>query len=89
VKLILNVTLQGVSVDNALEFDREPRDAQIRRVAVELVRSGRLSGLHIGGLSSHAFDDYAVDRFDTPEGERRLFLRPKVPFRQAPAPGCL
>jgi hypothetical protein len=80
VKLILNITLQGVSADHALEFDMEPRDADVKRVAVELVRSGSLSGLHIGGLSEHAFDDYVIDRFDTPEGGRRLFLRPKVPF---------
>jgi hypothetical protein len=47
---------------------------------VELVRSGCIPGLHVGGLSESAFDDYVVDRFDTPEGGRRLFLRPKVPF---------
>ena len=25
-------------------------------------------------------DDYVVDRFDTPAGGRRIYLRPKVPF---------
>lgn len=29
------------------------------------------------------FDDFVVDRFDTPEGGKRLFLRPKVPFGAA------
>ena len=79
-KVILNITLQGVSADHPLEFDREPRDADVKRVATELIRSGNVAGLHVGGLSESAFDDYVVDRFDTPEGGRRLFLRPKVPF---------
>ena len=82
-RLILNITLQGVSADHPLEFDGEPRDADVKRVAVELIRSGSISGLHVGGLSERAFDDYVVDRFDTPEGGRRLFLRPKVPFGAA------
>jgi hypothetical protein len=80
VKLNLNITLQGVSADHTLEFDVEPRDEDVKRVAVELVRSGNLPGLHVGGLSEDAFDSYVVDRFNTPEGGRRLFLRPKVPF---------
>ena len=80
VRLILNITLQGVSADHPLEFDAEPRDDDVKRVAVELIRSGSLPGLHVGGLSENVFDQYVVDRFDTPEGGRRLFLRPKVPF---------
>jgi hypothetical protein len=80
VRLILNITLQGVSADHTLDFDVEPRDEDVKRVAVELIRSGSLRGLHIGGLAEHTFDDYVVDRFDTPEAGRRLFLRPKVPF---------
>ncbi len=79
-RLTLNITLQGVSADHPLEFDGEPRDQDVKRVAVELIRSGSVPGLHVGGLSDRAFDDYVVDRFDTPEGGRRLFLRPKVPF---------
>jgi hypothetical protein len=31
-------------------------------------------------LPANAFDDFVVDRFDTPDGGRRTFLRPKVPF---------
>jgi hypothetical protein len=80
VRMILNVTLQGVSADHPLEFDTEPRDADVKRVAVELIRSGSIAGLHLGGIAANVFDDYVVDRFDTPEGGRRLFLRPKVPF---------
>ena len=62
-KLHLNITLQGVSADHTLEFDVEPRDEDVKRVAVELVRSGDLPGLHVGGLSEDAFDSYVVDRF--------------------------
>jgi hypothetical protein len=80
VKLTLNITLQGVSADHTVEFDAEPRDEDVRRLAVELIRSGDIAGLQVAGLSNRAFDDYVVDRFDTPEGGRRLFLRPKVPF---------
>ena len=79
-RLILNVTLQGVSADHQLDFDGEPRDADVKRVAIELIRSGSIPGLHVAGLSDDVFDNYVVDRFDTPEGGRRVFLRPKVPF---------
>jgi hypothetical protein len=80
VELILNITLQGVSADHTVRFDFEPSDQDVKRLAVELVRSGDIAGLHVGALSERAFDDYVVDRFDTPQGGRRLFLRPKVPF---------
>jgi hypothetical protein len=80
VKVILNITLQGVSADYPLEFDGEPVDADVKRTAVELVRSGSLDGLHVAGLPADTFDEYMVDRFNTPEGGRRFFLRPKVPF---------
>ena len=84
-KLVLNITLQGVSADFPMEYDGEPTDADVKRVATELVRSGSIPGLHIGGLAANAFDGYVVDRFNTPEGGRRLFLRPKVPFGRAEA----
>jgi hypothetical protein len=80
----LNITLQGVSGDYTVDFDGEPRDGDVKRVAVELIRSGDLPGLHVSGLPADTFDGYVVDRFDTPEGGRRLFLRPKVPFGAAP-----
>jgi hypothetical protein len=83
VKVILNITLQGVSGDYTVDFDGEPRDGDVRRTAVELIRSGSLPGLHVSGLPADTFDGYVVDRFDTPEGGRRLFLRPKVPFGSA------
>ena len=83
-KAVLNITLNGVSADYPLEYDGEPRDADVKRIAVEVVRSGNLPGLHVGGLPESTFDAYVVDRFDTPEGGRRLFLRPKVPFGGGP-----
>jgi hypothetical protein len=55
-------------------------DRDLKRIAVELVRSGGVPGLHIRELPADSFDHFVVDRFDTPEGGRRMFLRPKVPF---------
>jgi hypothetical protein len=55
-------------------------DRDIRRIAVEVVRSGEIKGLQISNLSARAFDDYVVDRLSTPRGESRIYLRPKVPF---------
>ena len=48
--------------------------------AVEVVRSGGVRGREVANLGERAFDDYVVDRFDTPQGGRRIYLRPKVPF---------
>ena len=45
-----------------------------------MIRSGDVPGLHVRTLPDDAFDHFVVDRFDTPEGGKRLFLRPKVPF---------
>ena len=52
-KVILNITLQGVSGDYTVDFDGEPRDWDVKRTAVELVRSGSLPGLHVGCHVSH------------------------------------
>ncbi len=77
---ILNITWNGVSADTDVSFDLRASDADVKRVAVELVRSGGVPGMHIRDLPGNAFDPYVVDRFDTAEGGQRLFLRPKVPF---------
>jgi len=77
---ILNITWNGVSADTDVNFDIRASDADVKRVAVELVRSGGVTGLHVRDLPGNAFDNYVVDRFDTAEGGQRLFLRPKVPF---------
>ena len=77
---ILNITYQGQSADYDLAVDFATTDADIRRIAVEIVRSGELRGLHVAGLSEHAFTHYVVDRLRTAAGGLHIYLRPKVPF---------
>jgi len=77
---VLNITYSGLSADYPLDVEMNLTDRDVRRIAVEVVRSGGLRGLSIANLPEHAFDDYVVDRFDTPQGGRRIYLRPKVPF---------
>ncbi len=76
---ILNITYNGLSVDYPREIDGNLRDHDIRRIAVELVRSGELPGLQIANLSDDAFAYYVVDRMG-PHAKGRIYLRPKVPF---------
>lgn len=66
---VLNITYGGLSTDHPLDLLVELTDSDIRRVAVELIRAG-----------AAAFEHYVVDRFTSPSGERRIYLRPKVPF---------
>jgi len=80
---ILNITYQGRSADYDLDIDHAASDADIRRIAVEVVRSGGVRGLHLPQLSTTAFQSYVVDRLRTPNGEQRIYLRPKVPFGRA------
>ena len=77
---VLNITYNGMSVDYPRNIDFQLSDHDIRRIAIELVRSGELPGLVIAELGMNAFDYFMVDRFDTSEGGQRIFLRPKVPF---------
>ena len=77
---VLNITYNGLSADYPLDVEMNLADRDVRRIAVEVVRSGGLRGLAIANLPERAFDDYVVDRFDTPAGGRRIYLRPKVPF---------
>ena len=77
---VLNITYRGLSADYPLDGDVTLTDHDVRRIAVEVVRSGGVAGLRIANLGERAFDDYVVDRFDTPAGGRRIYLRPKVPF---------
>lgn len=77
---ILNITFRGVSADVPVELDPRTTDGDLRRIAVELVRSGGIPGLHISELEDRAFASFLVDRFDTPLGGKRIYLRPKVPF---------
>jgi hypothetical protein len=77
---ILNITYQGQSADYELELDFAASDADIRRIAVEVVRSGGVRGLHLEQLGDHAFDNFVIDRLHAPDGAQRIYLRPKVPF---------
>lgn len=77
---VLNITYNGLSADYPLDVDYQLNDRDVRRIAIEVVRSGGVRGLQMPTLADHAFDDYVVDRFDTPQGGRRIYLRPKVPF---------
>ena len=76
---ILNITYNGLSVDYKANVADNMHDRDIRRTAVELIRSGQLRGLHIAHLPEDAFRDYIVDRLPT-AGGARIYLRPKVPF---------
>ena len=73
----LNITYNGLSADYALELDAHVSDADIRRIAVEVVRSGNVAGLALPHLTDQAFDGFVVDRL---QGGQRIYLRPKVPF---------
>ena len=77
---ILNITWNGISAEAHVAVDYTASDADLRRVAVELIRCGDVPGLHVASLPANSFDHYVVDRFHTPEGGQRIFLRPKVPF---------
>jgi hypothetical protein len=77
---VLNITYNGLSADYPLELDYQAADADIRRIAIEVVRSGGVPGLQIANLAENAFENYVVDRFVSPQGGQRLYLRPKVPF---------
>ena len=80
---VLNITHNGISADVEIELTNV-EDDDIRRVAVEVIRSGGV-GDPIEDLPDNAFDNYVVDRLDDAnrEGEKRIYLRPKVPFGQA------
>lgn len=76
----LNITYRGLSTDVPVPLDYNASDMDIKRVAVELVRGGDVPGLRVANLDRYAFRHHIVDRFESPNGELRLYLRPKVPF---------
>jgi hypothetical protein len=77
--MILNITYNGLSADYPMDSNAPLTDADVRRIAVEVVRAGGVRGLQIANLAESAFDNFVVDRFDGPQGAR-IYLRPKVPF---------
>lgn len=84
----LNITYQGQSADYELALDNTATDNDIRRIAVEVVRSGGARGLHIPNLPPQAFASFVVDRLTGPHGEPRIYLRPKVPFGRGEGSCC-
>jgi hypothetical protein len=76
----LNITYQGTSADVPADVDGNLGDGDIRKIAVEVIRSGDVPGLHIANLDEDAFDYFVVDRLKSPDGDDRIYLRPKVPF---------
>ncbi|MDY7229199.1 hypothetical protein [Hyalangium rubrum] len=76
----LNITYNGMSADLPMELDGHVADVDVRRIAVEVVRSGGMPGMHLAHLRDDAFQNYVVDRFRGPSGDERIYLRPKVPF---------
>jgi hypothetical protein len=81
---ILNITYQGQSADYDLAIDASVSDANLKRIAVELVRSGGVRGLYLPHLAHDAFEAFVVDRLRGPNREQRIYLRPKVPFGSLP-----
>jgi hypothetical protein len=77
---ILNITYNGMSADYPMGLDANLTDADVRRIAIEVVRSGTVRGLSNSRLPHNAFDHYVVDRFYSNSGQTRIYLRPKVPF---------
>ena len=63
---ILNITYNGTSADFGQPIDDRSSDADVRRYAVELVRSGGLRGLHIANLPSDAFDYLSLIHISEP-----------------------
>ena len=74
---VLNITYNGMSADYPLDVQVALSDADVKRIAVEVVRAGGLRGLQVPNLPDNAFDNFVIDRFDHNE---RIYLRPKVPF---------
>jgi hypothetical protein len=77
---ILNITYGGRSADVAVPVDDRISDAEVKRVAVEVVRSGELGSLSVRTLRHDTFRHFVVDRLHDPSGVLRIYLRPKVPF---------
>ncbi len=72
---IINITYNGVSADYPLDAAVALADADVRRIAVEVVRAGGVRGIAAHDLRDDAFDGFVVDRLGD-----KIYLRPKVPF---------
>jgi hypothetical protein len=77
---ILNITYRGRSADLPQPLDDRTPDVDVRRIAVEVVRSGDLPGLLVPDLPADAFAHFVVDRITDAGNVCHIYLRPKVPF---------
>jgi hypothetical protein len=77
---ILNITYSGRNAEFPVSSVANVTDDDLRRIAVELVRSSGLAGLELPQLPRNAFESFVVDRLTAANGEKRVYLRPKVPF---------
>lgn len=77
---ILNITYGGRSADVPQPVEDWISDAEVARVAVEVVRAGALPGLGMVHVSRDVFRHFVVDRLRDHAGNLRIYLRPKVPF---------
>jgi hypothetical protein len=76
---VLHITYNGLTADYPLDVEYDLSDADVKSIAVEVVRGGGLRGLRMPDLDDEAFAHFVVDRFDSPRG-KRIYVRPKVPF---------
>ena len=79
---ILNVTYGGRSADLPGTLDDATDDADVKRIAAEVMRAGGMPGLRVRDLPSGAFRHFVIDRITDRDGVLRFYLRPKVPFGQ-------
>jgi hypothetical protein len=77
---VLNITYNGRSADVLNAVDDRISDADVIRVAVEVIRNGEVGGLKDPGINQRVFRNFVVDRLRDPAGVLRIYLRPKVPF---------
>jgi hypothetical protein len=77
---VLNITYNGRSADVLHAVDDRISDADVVRVAVEVIRSGELGSLKDPRVGERTFRHFVVDRLRDPAGVLRIYLRPKVPF---------
>jgi hypothetical protein len=77
---VLNITYEGRSADVLHAVDDRISDAEVVRVAVEVVRSGELGTFRDRSVNQQTFRHFVVDRLRDPAGKLRIYLRPKVPF---------
>ncbi len=77
---ILNITFNGLSGDLPAPLESDTPDEDIRRIAIEVITQGGIDGMRFPDAPRSTFDNYVVDRFGTPAGGHRIYLRPKVPF---------